>query len=75
MSAENGSGSDGGLGKEGTIPDSDDGVAVGVSDGAGTTFEPEEDPSGAAGTDASGTGAASEEDKPRPDDTASGGPA
>ncbi len=71
----------GGVGDEGTIPDSDTGLAVGVSEGSGTTFEPEEDPSGAAGTDSAG-----EEDadgKPRPDshnaetneDTVSGGPA
>ena len=67
----------GGAGDEGTIPQSDEGLAVNVADGSGTTFEPEEDPSGAAssGGDADG--------KPRPDshdaetdeDTASGGPA
>lgn len=67
----------GGSGDEGTIPQSDDGLALNVADGSGTTFEPEEDPSGAAssGEDADG--------KPRPDshdaetneDTASGGPA
>lgn len=34
---------DGGRGTEGTIPDTDDGVAVGVS-GEKNTFEPEEDP-------------------------------
>jgi hypothetical protein len=67
----------GGVGDEGTIPDSENGLAVGVSDGAGTTFEPEEDPSGAAGTGEDSDG------KPRPDshnpetdeDTVSGGPA
>jgi hypothetical protein len=75
-----------GVGDEGTIPESDDGIAVGVSDGSGTTFEPEEDPSGAAGADGSGTTGPGEEDadgKPRPDshnaetneDTVSGGPA
>ena len=67
----------GGAGDEGTIPESDTGLAVNVADGSGTTFEPEEDPSGAAteGEDADG--------KPRPDshnaetneDTVSGGPA
>ena len=68
----------GGAGDQGTIPQSDDGLAVNVADGSGTTFEPEEDPSAAASTndgDANG--------KPRPDshdaetneDTASGGPA
>ena len=74
----------GGAGDEGTIPDTDSGLAVGVSEGAGTTFEPEEDPAGAAGTDSSGTGADEDADaEPRPDshnaetteDTASGGPA
>lgn len=70
----------GGVGDEGTIPDSDSGLALGVSDGSGTTFEPEEDPSGAAGADGSGDDA---DGKPRPDshnaetdeDTVSGGPA
>ena len=70
-----------GVGDEGTIPDSDTGLAVGVSDGSGTTFEPEEDPSGAAGTD--GSEAEDADGKPRPDshnaetneDTVSGGPA
>ncbi len=68
--------SGGGAGDEGTIPESDTGLALNVADGSGTTFEPEEDPSGAAaGEDADGT--------PRPDshnaetneDTVSGGPA
>ncbi|MFC0681348.1 hypothetical protein ACFFGH_26250 [Lysobacter korlensis] len=69
--------SSGGAGEEGTIPESETGLAVNVADGSGTTFEPEEDPSGAAtpGEDADG--------KPRPDshnaetneDTVSGGPA
>ncbi len=67
----------GGVGEEGTIPDSDAGLAVNVADGSGTTFEPEEDPSGAAGTGEDADG------KPRPDshnaetneDTVSGGPA
>ena len=71
----------GGAGDEGTIPESDTGLAVGVSEGAGTTFEPEEDPSGAAGTD--GSGGEDADGKPRPDshnpetneDTVSGGPA
>lgn len=35
-----------GRGSEGTIPDSDDGIAVGVS-GEQNTFEPEEDPEAA----------------------------
>ncbi len=73
----------GGVGDEGTIPESDTGLAVGVSEGSGTTFEPEEDPSGAAGTDSSGTGEEDADGKPRPDshnaetneDTVSGGPA
>lgn len=40
--ASNHGGSEGeGLGKEGTIPDSDDGVAVGHTDES--SFEPEED--------------------------------
>jgi hypothetical protein len=71
-----------GVGDEGTIPDSENGLAVGVSDGSGTTFEPEEDPSGAAGTETSGTGEDAD-GTPRPDshnaetneDTVSGGPA
>ncbi len=66
-----------GVGEEGTIPQSDTGLAVNVADGSGTTFEPEEDPSGAAGTGDQADG------KPRPDshnaetneDTVSGGPA
>jgi hypothetical protein len=52
--------STGGAGDEGTIPESDAGLAVNVADGSGTTFEPEEDPSGAAGTDDA-------DGKPRPD--------
>jgi hypothetical protein len=68
----------GGAGDEGTIPQSDDGLAVNVADGSGTTFEPEEDPSAAASSDG-----ANADGKPRPDshdaetneDTASGGPA
>ena len=72
-----------GVGDEGTIPDSDTGLAVGVSDGSGTTFEPEEDPSGAAGTDSSGTSGEDADSKPQSDshntetneDTVSGGPA
>lgn len=67
-----------GAGKEGTIPQSDEGLAVNVADGSGTTFEPEEDPSGAAGTEGEDS-----DGKPRPDshnaetdeDTVSGGPA
>jgi hypothetical protein len=70
----------GGAGSEGTIPDSDAGLAAGVADGSGTTFEPEEDPAGATGADGSGDDA---DGKPRPDshnaetneDTVSGGPA
>jgi hypothetical protein len=81
MTGENGQ--DGGLGEDGTIPDSDDGIAVGLSDGSGTTFEPEEDPSGAAGTESTGMAVGAEHDTPRPDshnpetneDTVSGGPA
>jgi hypothetical protein len=38
----------GGAGTEGTIPDEEKGLAANVADGSGTTFEPEEDPSGAA---------------------------
>jgi hypothetical protein len=38
---DNGLGKDDGLGKEGTIPDSEDGVAVGHTDES--SFEPEED--------------------------------
>jgi hypothetical protein len=68
----------GGAGDEGTIPQSDDGLAVNVADGSGTTFEPEEDPSAAASSDGEDA-----DGKPRPDshdaetneDTASGGPA
>ncbi len=68
----------GGVGDEGTIPDSDSGLAVNVADGSGTTFEPEEDPSAAAPT-----GGEDADGKPRPDshnaetdeDTVSGGPA
>jgi hypothetical protein len=66
-----------GAGSEGTIPDHDTGLAASVADGSGTTFEPEEDPSGAAGSGEDADG------KPRPDshnaetdeDTVSGGPA
>lgn len=72
-----------GAGDDGTIPESDTGLSVGVSDGSGTTFEPEEDPSGAAGTDSPGAGGEDADGKPRPDshnaetdeDTVSGGPA
>ena len=39
-----------GLGDEGTIPPSEEGVAAGVGEGE-TTFEPEEDPEGATGDD------------------------
>jgi hypothetical protein len=67
----------GGTGDEGTIPESDTGLAVNVADGSGTTFEPEEDPSAAASSSEDADG------KPRPDshnaetneDTVSGGPA
>jgi hypothetical protein len=70
--------STGGAGDEGTIPESDTGLAVNVADGSGTTFEPEEDPSGAEST-----GGEDADGKPRPDshnaetneDTVSGGPA
>ena len=68
----------GGAGDEGTIPQSDTGLAVNVADGSGTTFEPEEDPSAAQSTDGEDA-----DGKPRPDshnaetneDTVSGGPA
>ena len=76
---------DGGAGTEGTIPQSDDGLSVNVADGSGTTFEPEEDPSGAAssGPDGGDSSGGDADGKPRPDshnaetdeDTVSGGPA
>ena len=39
---------DEGLGSDGTIPQTDDGIALGF-DPEGTTFEPEEDPEGHSG--------------------------
>ncbi|MCU1408834.1 MAG: hypothetical protein JWM23_914 [Microbacteriaceae bacterium] len=60
MSDTEGQKADGGLGQDGTIPDSDKGIAAGYQPG-GSTFEPEEDVAveegGAADADALGAGA------------------
>jgi hypothetical protein len=68
MSDPNGQKSEGGLGKDGTIPNSETGIAAGYEPG-GSTFEPEEDgpladgagaraDAGAADADAAAAGAA-----------------